>query len=70
MKRDELIQRSPKILGGTPVFASTRVPIRILIDYLKAGDDVVKFLDDFPTVKREQVTGVLEIAGELLLAEV
>ena len=70
MKRDELIQRSPKILGGTPVFAGTRVPIRILIDYLKAGDDVERFLDDFPTVKREQVTGVLEIAGELLLAEV
>ena len=70
MKRDELIQRSPKILGGTPVFAGTRVPIRILIDYLKAGDDVERFLDDFPTVKREQVTGVLEIARELLLAEV
>jgi len=70
MKRDELIQRSPKILGGTPVFAGTRVPIRILIDYLKAGDDVERFLDDFPTVKRVQVTGVLEIAGELLLAEV
>ncbi len=70
MKRDELIQRSPKILGGTPVFAGTRVPIHILIDYLKAGDDVERFLDDFPTVKREQVTGVLEIAGELLLAEV
>ena len=70
MKRDELIQRSPKILGGTPVFAGTRVPIRILIDYLKAGDDVERFLDDFPTVNREQVTGVLEIAGELLLAEV
>ena len=54
----------PDILSGTPVFAGTRVPIHTLMDYLKAGDRVDDFIDDFPTVTRAQVSAVLEAAGE------
>jgi uncharacterized protein (DUF433 family) len=54
----------PAILSGIPCFAGTRVPVSTLMDYLKAGDRIGDFLDDFPTVTREQVATVLEIAGE------
>jgi uncharacterized protein (DUF433 family) len=54
----------PEILGGMPVFAGTRVPIHTLMDYLKAGDRIDDFVDDFPTVTREQVAAVLDAAGE------
>jgi uncharacterized protein (DUF433 family) len=50
----------PKILGGTPVFKGTRVPVKSLFDHLKAGDSIEVFLDGFPSVKREQVLAVLE----------
>ena len=50
----------PEILGGAPVFKGTRVPVRSLFDHLKAGDSIEVFLDGFPSVKREQVLGVLE----------
>ncbi len=65
-----LIQSSPDILGGTPVFAGTRVPIKTFIDYLEAGDSITAFLDDFPTVTREQVVSLLEAAKEQLLSSV
>jgi uncharacterized protein (DUF433 family) len=55
---------NPAVLSGTPVFAGTRVPVQTVMDYLKAGDRVDDFLADFPTVKREQVDAVLEIASE------
>jgi len=58
----------PNILGGTPVFARTRVPVRTLIDYLEAGEPLAEFLEDFPSVSRELAIGVLEHAGEALLA--
>jgi uncharacterized protein (DUF433 family) len=58
------IQSDPEILSGTPCFSGTRVPVATLLDYLKAGDRVADFLDDFPTVTREQVAAVLEIASE------
>ena len=58
---DQLIQRSSDILGGIPVFAGTRVPVRTLIDYLEAGERLDDFLDDFPTVSHAQATGVLEL---------
>jgi uncharacterized protein (DUF433 family) len=58
---DQLIQRSGDILGGIPVFAGTRVPVRALIDYVEAGEPLDAFLDDFPTVSRTQATGVLEL---------
>ena len=54
----------PDILSGTPVFAGTRVPIHTLMDYLKAGDRVDDFIDDFPTVTRAQVSAVPEAAVE------
>ncbi|MYA95440.1 MAG: DUF433 domain-containing protein [Nitrospinae bacterium] len=51
---DTLIERNPEILGGTPVFAGTRVPVRTLMEHLEAGDRLDDFLEDFPTVSREQ----------------
>src|SRR5215210_4962341 len=65
---DQLIQRSSDILGGIPVFIGTRVPVRTLIDYLEAGERLDDFLDDFPTVSRDQATGVLELVKATLLA--
>lgn len=57
-----IISRDPDILGGTPVFVGTRVPIKALFDYLEAGDSLDEFLDDFPSVGRSQVLGLLEVA--------
>ncbi len=55
MKRGaSVIQSNPEILGGTPVFRGTRVPVKNLLDYLAAGDSLGQFLDDFPTVRRDQ----------------
>ena len=56
------ISRNPDILGGTPVFSRTRVPVRILIEYLEAGDRLDDFLDSYPTVSRDQAIEVLETA--------
>jgi uncharacterized protein (DUF433 family) len=64
----EIIERDPEILGGTPVFRGTRVPIQTLFDYLEGGDTLDEFLDDFPTVTREQALQLLESAKEQLLA--
>jgi uncharacterized protein (DUF433 family) len=57
-----VIHRDPEILGGTPVFLGTRVPVRILFEYLEAGDSLEVFLDEFPSVRREQATAALELA--------
>jgi uncharacterized protein (DUF433 family) len=62
-----VIESSPEILGGTPVFAGTRVPVQNLIDYLEAGDSLEDFLQAFPSVKREQAVAALEIARESLM---
>ncbi len=56
------IWSQPDILGGTPVFAGTRVPFRILFDYLETGDSIDTFLDEFPSVSRTQVIAALEQA--------
>jgi uncharacterized protein (DUF433 family) len=61
------IHSDPEILGGTPVFVGTRVPFQTLLDYLEAGDPLDEFLEDFPTVSREQAVAALEAAKELLL---
>jgi len=58
------IRVDPGILSGTPVFEGTRVPIQTLMDYLKVGDRVDDFLEDFPTVSREQIAAVLDVVGE------
>jgi uncharacterized protein (DUF433 family) len=65
---DSVIHSDPEILGGTPVFCGTRVPVKNLIDYLAAGDTLDRFLDDFPSVRREQAIAALELAGDLLTA--
>lgn len=64
---EPVIKRDPKILGGTPVFSGTRVPVRILWDHLEAGIRLDEFLDDYPTVSREQAVAVLESAAGMLL---
>ena len=58
----------PDIMGGTPVFAGTRVPVQTFVEYLEAGDPLDEYLIDFPSVTREQAVAVLELAKELLLA--
>jgi uncharacterized protein (DUF433 family) len=62
----KLIEQTGDILGGTPVFAGTRVPVQTLLDYLAAGDRLDDFLDDFPTVTRAQATAVLERLKQIL----
>ena len=62
------LQSDPEIMGGTPVFVGTRVPVQTLLDYLEAGDSLDLFLEDFPSVSREQVVAVLELAKEMLIA--
>ena len=68
MFKDSLaISKSPEIMGGTPVFSGTRVPVQTLIDYLKAGESIDDFLDGFPTVTKVQVIALLEEAGKQLV---
>lgn len=57
-------------MGGTPVFAGTRVPVQTFLDYLEAGETLDGFLEGFPTVSREQVVGFLEEAKERMVAAV
>jgi len=64
--KQKVIERNPEILGGAPVFAGTRVPLRNLIDFLEAGDTLDDFLDAFPSVTREQAVAALEMACEVL----
>ena len=63
-----VIHRDPDILGGTPVFTGTRVPVHTLLDYLEAGDSLGEFLEDFPSVTREQAVAALELAKQVLTA--
>jgi len=66
--KNPAIQIDPEILGGTPVFWGTRVPIKNLFDYLEEGETVSVFLEDFPTVSREQVSRVLAISQKLIFS--
>ena len=59
---NNLITISPNIQSGTPVFFNTRVPIKNLFDYLKGGNSTKEFLEDFPSVKKEQVFAIIELA--------
>ena len=65
---ESLVSCSPDLMSGTPVFAGKRVPIENLLDYLAAGDSLDEFLDQFPTVKREQAIALLSFTEELILA--
>jgi uncharacterized protein (DUF433 family) len=69
MSKKPVIERSSEILGGTPVFQGTRVPVQTLIDYLGAGDRLEDFLEDFPTVSKEQAVAALQMATEALIRD-
>lgn len=69
MTKRPIISCSPDVMGGTPVFAGTRVPIQTVLDYLEAGETIDDFLEGFPSVTRDQVIGFLEEAKDLLVAE-
>lgn len=64
----QVIHSDPEILSGTPVFVGTRVPVQALLDYLEGGHPLAEFLDDFPTVTRDQAIAVLEDAKQLLVS--
>ena len=69
MKIEELIERDPEKLSGTPVFSGTRVPIKNLFDCLEGGDSLEEFLDQFPTVSREQAVAMLIAFKESVLGQ-
>jgi len=60
MKPSSVVHSDPEILGGTPVFIGTRVPLQALIDYFEGGHSLEEFLDDFPSVSREVAVAALE----------
>jgi uncharacterized protein (DUF433 family) len=70
MKHCAAVSVDPDIMSGTPVFAGTRVPVRALLDYLEGGESLDDFLEQFPTVARQQAVAFLEQASERLLATV
>jgi uncharacterized protein (DUF433 family) len=67
MTVEQVLSSDPEVQGGAVVFAGTRVPLKNLIDYLEAGDSLEEFLDDFPSVTREQAVAVLDLAKEALV---
>jgi uncharacterized protein (DUF433 family) len=67
MKKRSVVKIDPEIMSGTPCFAGTRVPVRTLIDYIEGGETLGEFLEDFPTVSREQAIAFLEEASERVL---
>jgi uncharacterized protein (DUF433 family) len=69
MEIRDLITINPEILGGQPVFTGTRVPVESLFDHLELGVSLDEFLDDFPTVTKEQAIALLDIANKLMTAK-
>ncbi|MEO8085780.1 MAG: DUF433 domain-containing protein [Bacteroidota bacterium] len=63
---NKIITVDPEVMSGMPVFTGTRVPIKNLFDYLETGDTVKTFLDDFPSVTKEQAIGILELAEKII----
>lgn len=70
MTLEEIVSIKPDVMHGTAVFAGTRVPIQALLDYLEAGDSLDEFLDDFPSVTREQAVRFIDLAGRQAVADV
>ena len=70
MDPTQIVHSDPEIVSGTPVFVGTRVPAQALLDYLEGGETIDEFLDDFPSVSREQVVAFIEQAGRALLARI
>ena len=68
MQLHEIVHSDPEIMSGTPVFVGTRVPVQSLFDYLEGGETLDEFLDQFPTVRREQALAALDVARRTLLA--
>ena len=66
--QEPVVHSDPEIMSGTPVFVGTPVPFQTLIDYIEAGQPLSEFLEDFPTVSKEQAIAALEQAKEALLA--
>lgn len=69
MTKRDVYHSHPEIMGGTPVFTGTRVPIDTLLVYLRKGKRIADFRDDFPTVSHEQAEALLELAQQELVAE-
>ena len=69
LSKSSVVHSDPDILGGTPVFVGTRVPVQALIDYIEGGHSLAEFLNDFPTVSRELALAALEQAKAHLLAD-
>ena len=65
---EPVISCNPEVMGGTPVFSGTRVPVQTLLDYLEAGDSIDDFLAGFPSINRDQVISFLEQAKDRLVA--
>jgi uncharacterized protein (DUF433 family) len=70
MNPREIVHADPEILGGTPVFVGTRVPVDALIDFLESGETIETFLENYPGVSRGQVVAFLEEASQALLAKI
>jgi len=70
MDPKQIVHSDPEILGGTPVFVGTRVPVQALLDFLEGGDTIEEFLDNYPGVSREQAVAFLEEAGRALIAKI
>ena len=70
MKSKSVVVIDPEVLSGEPVFAGTRVPVRTLLDHIEAGDTLDIFLEDFPSVTRDQAIAFLEEANQSLLASI
>jgi len=70
MDRSQIVHSDSDIMGGVPVFVGTRVPVQTLLTYLEKGETLEEFLDNFPTVSKEQAVGFLEEAGRALLAQI
>jgi uncharacterized protein (DUF433 family) len=70
MKNTSVVKIDPEIMSGEPCFAGTRVPVRTLLDYLEGSDSLDEFLEDFPTVVREQVIAFLEQSADAMLATI
>ena len=69
MQAKRVVHSDPEILGGTPVFVGTRVPVQALIDYLEGGHSLEEFLDDFPTVSRDLAIAALEQTKAQLITD-
>jgi uncharacterized protein (DUF433 family) len=69
MMKSSVVTSSPDVMGGTPVFAGTRVPVETFLDYIEGGESIDDFLEGFPSVTREQVIAFLEETKARVLAE-